>query len=447
MFSSFYAYTATPSLQGTVLTTGGDTVAGVSVQIQDQNDAVKLATTNSLAEITNSASTPLGSAPNLIMQTPSGTVSFPLSALATSNAVLVDLNGGGVTTKYGVTSQQVNSYVSLTVTPLTATSGQIMSGGQVLGTVSGDLGPNLAWVFTLDGVTPQIQSATNNGTTGLGATGFSLATVVVPDSTATGANAGLYYYYGKPGEPVTVSVSVPPPNSQSAKPTYTFTTSSQKVTLPDSTQVNFTATVDAAISGTVAVGDLPLSGVGIDLLRDGQPVGAGARTDLRGRYHFVGLAPGFVHGPRGPCRDLRQPAGPDGDAGVANPGSATHVDFRHGSLTQLPTAAILSPAAVTVGSRFVNSVGGSTLDPAGRRFLDHVEVSVQDQDTGWFWNGQSFVSSPVPIVNRALGAANWTMPLPAGELTAGHTYVIQSQAFDVAGGASDMVARHHSPSG
>ena len=106
-------------------------------------------------------------------------------------------------------------------------------------------------------------------------------------------------------------------------------------------------------------------------------------ADLRGRYHFVGLAPG--HGPRGPCRPCST-ACRTGRTLVSQTQEMLHVDFRHGSLTQLPTAAIRYPAAVTVGSRFVNSVGGTAADPAGRRFLDHVEVSVQDQEHGWFWN-------------------------------------------------------------
>ncbi len=93
-----------------------------------------------------------------------------------------------------------------------------------------------------------------------------------------------------------------------------------------------------------------------------------------------------------------------------------------------PTSTITYPGTVIHSIyNWVGSISGTATAELGSGDLARVLVTVQDQTTGLYWDGNSFLSS-TPIRLVASGSSAWFLPLPAAALVAGHVYEVQSVA-------------------
>jgi hypothetical protein len=199
----------------------------------------------------------------------------------------------------------------------------------------------------------------------------------------------------------------------------------------------------ATISGTVtdepsgSGSGTPVAGVKvfIDLNNDSK-FDAGdlyAVTDAHGRYRFRNVPVGsynlIVVPPAG--YDLKS-AGTQAVT-VSDPhGKTTGIDFvLAGRVATAPAATITYPSSQGADVNWLNRVSGHVTADHGSD-VSGVEVSVQDEATGLYWDGTSFASHS-PVFLDAHGTTAWSLPLPVSALTDGATYEIRSEAIDRAG--------------
>ncbi|WP_165244447.1 Ig-like domain repeat protein [Paludisphaera soli] len=206
--------------------------------------------------------------------------------------------------------------------------------------------------------------------------------------------------------------------------------------------INYELTPSASIVGTVAArgSAAPLAGatVFLDLDGDGRldPGELWTRSDSRGRYGFLNLEPG----------SYRVAIQTPGGYGASTPtlravtvADAWHrvsdVDFTFQGLDASPASStpVYPAGGRTVGPLVTNSLSGTASSPRGASAVKGVLVSVQDLDTGLYWNGFHFIASASPIQLTAEGTISWRLRLPASALISGHSYRVGSLALDVDG--------------
>ena len=93
--------------------------------------------------------------------------------------------------------------------------------------------------------------------------------------------------------------------------------------------------------------------------------------------------------------------------------------------TSAPSVLNGSALATTVGS----ITGTAADDPTASTGVDHVEASLQDLETGTWWDGSHWVASQVFLPTT--GSDNWQLPIPT--LTDADQYMVRSMAYDAAG--------------
>ena len=205
------------------------------------------------------------------------------------------------------------------------------------------------------------------------------------------------------------------------------------------TTISGTVTDVLAPGSTVAASGIAGVKVFLDINDDGT-FDAGepyTDTDSTGHYRFLNLAPGTYHVVIIP---------PDGeDAATAatqevaisdRSDKATDVDFQLSRQDTTPPTALISYPASTTGQdgRWLDQVSGRVDAPHGGADVADVRVSVEDQETGLYWNGVAFADSN-PVYLDARGTSSWSLPMAATALSDGHSYTISSLAIDQEGDA------------
>jgi hypothetical protein len=296
---------------------------------------------------------------------------------------------------------------------------------------------------TVAGLTPTIQGTVTaaNGSAVAGARitidlgGGSSPTTVTTDTSG-------YFFFDGPtsGYPytATATLTVPYgyslPNGTSAQQTTSLTSLSLGATLNWSLQQN--AAVSGAITDPVAGQPaFPLAGVtvfddlhGTGILEPDDPV---TTTDDQGHYTLFNEAQGVHH------IVVVLPAGltTTTNSQTVNLSSASDVmggvNFDMSLQSGAPPTSTITypgPAANDLES-WAGAISGTAHDPVNYAHLASVQVSVQDEATGNYWDGNSF-SSSTPVNLTADGTTAWSLPLPASALTPGDTYLVTSTVVD-----------------
>src|SRR5206468_86026 len=109
--------------------------------------------------------------------------------------------------------------------------------------------------------------------------------------------------------------------------------------------------------------------------------------------------------------------------------------------TAPPSIAVTNLASgSTYGGNWPGSISGSASSNSGFSLVG-VSVAVQDLTTGEWWGGSGFDQPSQTFIPVTSGTGNWSLSLPATNLTSGHSYLVTAQATDSLGnvGASTSV--------
>ncbi|WP_422930452.1 beta strand repeat-containing protein [Singulisphaera sp. PoT] len=271
-----------------------------------------------------------------------------------------------------------------------------------------------------------------------------------PDQVAvTGPDGGYTFrsdQAGSPQSPLTFVVSLVVPAGYSIQTSATRTGS---YTGGKAATIDYALQTSAAIVGTVTdpppgqttnVPKVPILGatVFLDLNHDGhldpgEPV---SLSDSHGHYGFLNLAPGTYH------VVIQTPSGygnntpTSQDVTVADEYhrvSGIDFDFYHLNSTPASSTPVYPGGGKTFGPIMSTSISGTAFDPRGSSEIKAVLVSLQDLDTGLYWNGNHFVASPTPIQLTANGTVSWRLPISVSSLISGHSFRVGSLAVNTEG--------------
>ena len=115
--------------------------------------------------------------------------------------------------------------------------------------------------------------------------------------------------------------------------------------------------------------------------------------------------------------------------------------------TTAPGSTIAFPAAAgeynTAGWNAGCATSGlcGTYGDGGGSGVDQVQVSVQRDSTGLYWNGAAFSSAGEVLLGTTLSGGNWSRPFPASNFPADGSYTVRVFATDEVGNAETPATR------
>jgi hypothetical protein len=271
-----------------------------------------------------------------------------------------------------------------------------------------------------------------------------------PDQVAVTGPDGSYSFRSdepaSPSSPLNFVVNlIVPAGYQIGTPTAISAsyTGGQPVTInyalePSSGTIVGTVTQSPPDDGTTGA-NVPIAGVTVFLDENGNgqldPGELSTVTDSQGAYTFLNLEPGSYNVViQPPAGDLAS-ASTSQIASVGDSDEASGIDF---ALVENDTAPASSAPVYPGGGKVygpivTTSISGIAFDPRGPSALSAILVSVQDLDSGLYWNGYHWVSSVMPIQLTAHGTVSWRLDLPVSSLISGDTYQVGSLALDADG--------------
>ena len=105
--------------------------------------------------------------------------------------------------------------------------------------------------------------------------------------------------------------------------------------------------------------------------------------------------------------------------------------------TTPPTSAIAFPTAAYYNAAGWGSgtISGTAAATGAGNSVSKVQVSIENNTTGQYWNGSNAFSGTTPYLITAGGTTSWNYTLAASYLTSGDSYTVDSTATDSAGNA------------